>query len=575
MKLAASGPRLVVLTAGLAALTSCGLGTDPAPPPGSPTSFAAEPASTSSIALSWSVEGGAASEFRIDRARGDSAFAELTVVDGDARAFVDTGLDSGERYRYRLRACGSGGCSEPVTAEATTLSPLEIVTPSLPPGFIGVPYAEAVHAEGGDGRYHWSVEAGSLPAGLAIDDTSGIITGTPETADTYRFTLRVRDEGGREAAEPFTIEILASAPDVSIRNPALPPVVAGGAYRVELGASGGDGSYTWSLVEGTLPAGLRLEPDGRIEGTATAADTAVFTLRVESAGATTSAVFSIAVVEDRPDRFAITMFPVVDVPAAIQPHVDSARARWERAITGNLSTVSVPAGFFDPSGCGGFGDAVNGTTTDDVIMIIDITSIDGRGGVLGRAGPCAIRSTSNIDPSLPFVGILTLDADDLEPIVGEAVLTHIIFHEMGHILGFGSLWRTLDLVLGTDSDDPVYVGPEGVDEWNALGGSGSIPVANTGGPGTANVHWREAVFDREIMTGYSEPVGVPQPLSRMSIASMADLGYRVDLSEADPYSLAALLRGAEIAADALGHDHVRTGPILVLEEDGTRKVIHP
>ena len=97
-------------------------------------------------------------------------------------------------------------------------------------------------------------------------------------------------------------------------------------------------------------------------------------------------------------------------------------------------------------------------------------------------------------------------------------------------------------------------------------------MANTGGAGTEDAHWRESVFDREIMTGFTEAVGIDQPLSRVSIAAMADLGYEVDLAAADSYSLLRALR-SDGTAGTLGRDVILDGPILVLEPGGGRSVI--
>jgi hypothetical protein len=77
------------------------------------------------------------------------------------------------------------------------------------------------------------------------------------------------------------------------------------------------------------------------------------------------------------------------------------------------------------------------------------------------------------------------------------------------------------------------------------------------------VHWDEEAFDNEMMTGFAEsptaPVPLDMPLSRVSIASMGDLGYQVDLTTADPYSLPALL-GYGTFRDSFGRD-------LVLDEE--------
>ena len=86
--------------------------------------------------------------------------------------------------------------------------------------------------------------------------------------------------------------------------------------------------------------------------------------------------------------------------------------------------------------------------------------------------------------------------------------------------------------------DPIFTGDAGLDAWEEIGGPGAydgrpVPVANTGGPGTRDSHWREDVLRDELMTGFvGEP---PNPLSRLTIGSLADLGYAVDLGEADSF----------------------------------------
>ena len=105
---------------------------------------------------------------------------------------------------------------------------------------------------------------------------------------------------------------------------------------------------------------------------------------------------------------------------------------------------------------------------------------------------------------------------------------------MGHILGIGTLWSSKGLKSGF-----TYTGSNALAEYRVLSGNSSalsIPLETGGGSGTAGVHWSEATFGNELMTGY---VGsAPDPLSRMTIASLKDLGYSVNLGAADPYALA-------------------------------------
>ncbi len=76
----------------------------------------------------------------------------------------------------------------------------------------------------------------------------------------------------------------------------------------------------------------------------------------------------------------------------------------------------------------------------------------------------------------------------------------------------------------------------------------SVPVENQGGAGTRDTHWREILFDTEIMTGFLD-FGVANPISRMTIRSLFDVGWSVNLGAADAYSLPACF-GACLRAPA-------------------------
>ena len=112
---------------------------------------------------------------------------------------------------------------------------------------------------------------------------------------------------------------------------------------------------------------------------------------------------------------------------------------------------------------------------------------------------------------------------------------------MGHVLGIGTIW-TSPLFTGGGTSNPIFSGTAAVGAWSALGGSGAVPVENTGGPGTADGHWREATFDHELMTGWLDTGSTP--LSALTVSALGDLGYSVDLAAADSYGLPGLRASA-------------------------------
>jgi Putative Ig domain len=92
--------------------------------------------------------------------------------------------------------------------------PLSITATSLTNGTVNSPYSQTLQATGGTPPYNWSIASGSLPAGLSMD-TSGVISGTPTTAQTVNFTAMVTDSDWWTASSNFPLTINPVAPVVS------------------------------------------------------------------------------------------------------------------------------------------------------------------------------------------------------------------------------------------------------------------------------------------------------------------------------------------------------------------------
>jgi Leishmanolysin len=98
--------------------------------------------------------------------------------------------------------------------------------------------------------------------------------------------------------------------------------------------------------------------------------------------------------------------------------------------------------------------------------------------------------------------------------------------------GIGTLWESLG-VTGPDSENCPYRGEKAISEFQAISGCGVVPTENDFGPGTFCGHWDEECMGTELMTGYSNATNL---LSRITIASLDDLGYDVDYTNADNYT---------------------------------------
>jgi hypothetical protein len=187
----------------------------------------------------------------------------------------------------------------------------------------------------------------------------------------------------------------------------------------------------------------------------------------------------------------------------------AAADRWEQIIVADIADVN--------SGTYGF--------IDDLLIDASVIAIDGTGGILGRAGPDAFRGGS----FLPYHGEVEFDQADVAQMYSQGTLYYVVLHEIGHILGIGTLWDEFGLI---DASTHRYFGANALAQYRIASGNFNanfIPIEDGGGPGTANSHWDEETFDAELMTGYSEGPGVDMPISAMTIGSLADLGYSVNL----------------------------------------------
>src|SRR4029453_240328 len=93
----------------------------------------------------------------------------------------------------------------------STAPPLAITTSTLPGGTVGVAYSQSLAATGGATPYTWSIVAGSLPAGLALNAATGLISGTPTTPGTALFTAQVVDSASPQGSAQRGLSIAVAA----------------------------------------------------------------------------------------------------------------------------------------------------------------------------------------------------------------------------------------------------------------------------------------------------------------------------------------------------------------------------
>jgi predicted hotdog family 3-hydroxylacyl-ACP dehydratase len=128
------------------------------------------------------------------------------------------------------------------------------------------------------------VTGGALPAGLTLNASTGAITGTPTAAGAFAFSVRAADASDATDSATANYNITIAASPVAITATSLPAGRVNVAYSAAEQATGGSGSYKWSIVSGALPAGLTLSgSNGTISGTPTVSGT--FTVTIAAADA--------------------------------------------------------------------------------------------------------------------------------------------------------------------------------------------------------------------------------------------------------------------------------------------------
>jgi hypothetical protein len=180
---------------------------------------------------------------------------------------------------------------------------IEITLPSLPNGAVDTSYSTTLIASGGTPPYTWTIDSGTLPAGLSLDSATGVISGAPTSSGNSTFTVKVSDNSTpvKSDTEQYTISIAASGVLI-ITTTNVADGVKDATYSASVEALGGTPPYTWSVISGNLPDGLALDATrGAISGTPIEKGNYSFTVQVSDNATpvnTDSQQLSIRIAED-------------------------------------------------------------------------------------------------------------------------------------------------------------------------------------------------------------------------------------------------------------------------------------
>lgn len=215
---------------------------------------------------------------------------------------------------------------------------------------------------------------------------------------------------------------------------------------------------------------------------------------------------------------------------AVRAAFTAAAAKWSQVLGQSLPSSITLA--YNRAYCGYLFNTDR--VIQDILIIAQIAYIDGVGDVLGYASPCLVDTERR-----PRFGTMYFDSADVNFMLQEGTFTNTVLHEIGHVLGLGTFWDTtlVGRTVLPRTGGYEYFGENGNIGNTQVGRTGAAIVEDDYGDGTALGHWKEAIYDNELMTGFVESGNVPMPLSKLTIQALKDLGYpNVDVSKADPYT---------------------------------------
>jgi len=307
---------------------------------------------------------------------------------------------------------------------------LVVTTSSLPPGTQGVPYSQRLAATGGIPPYVWSLNSGTLPAGLVLNAIDGAISGVPGATGTFNISIQANDSTGTPATASLTL-VVSGPKLVIITTSPLPGATLNAPYSQTLVAAGGSPPYSWSIASGSLPPGLALNSSGLISGTPTTPGAFTFNVQLSDAlNTVTSSQFSLNTAAATLTISSASSLPTATIGVAYSLNLTATGG--VPPYTWSVTTGSLPGGFT----LAGTSGAISGTATIIGSFTFNLRVIDSLGTkadnletILVSAEPpppptvalSQMPATANSAAQIPVD--LALSNSYSQPVTGQITLT--------------------------------------------------------------------------------------------------------------------------------------------------------
>jgi hypothetical protein len=456
---------------------------------------------------------------------------------------------------------------------------LAITSSTLPSGTSGTPFSTALSASGGAAPYTWAIASGSLPAGLSLVPSTGLISGTPTTSGTSSFTATVTDAESPAQSKSATISLSVTTASLTLST-ALPYATDGTAYSAGLRVGGGTPAYTWSIPSGNLPAGLTMSATtGVISGTPSVTGTSNFTVMVtdnSNPAQTKSVATSIVVAAQQATGPGTTWYVRTDGGTRYSSNVTTGQCdgKGDVAYSGSGTNQHCAYNDFrylwdDDSGAVGQGTWV--IAGGDTVVIRGCTALasqqnpsnpdcrlgwdTGANGVPPNAWCYGIGPYGCFNPPIPagtaaahtrILGQCVLAGNcNTGNVTNRANLSHLF-------AGFGLAW-------GFNMESTQYVDVEGIEltthnhataggnctigtgaPANPVGCSSSQPLDDYAQNGfltnnrTSNITFQDVYVDGFDASGFFGPIGGPIVMTRVNDSFNAFAGWNFDDGSSTP-----------------------------------------
>lgn len=445
--------------------------------PAAPSNLNGTAVATNQINLTWTDNAGNETGFRIERKTGATGtWTQIGTVGANVTSYSNTGLAANTTYYYRVRAYNATGNSA-YSAEINRTTPA-----TMGPANNGFASRQSI-------------------SGTSLTVTGSNVNATKESGEP--------NHGGNTGGKSVWYTWTAT------QNGTVTIDTIGSGFDTLLGVYTGSsvGALTTIASNDDIASG---NTASRVSFVATSGVT--YQIAVDGYGGASGAITLHLTQTAAPQTggFSITL-QLTGFTSGQVAIFNQAANRWAQIITGDLPDV-----------------VYNGVTVDDLLIAGSAAPIDGVGNILGQAGFRERRTTGTL---LPYYGEMKFDSADMASMEANGTLYAVILHEMGHVLGIGTMWTTKGLLTGAGGTNPRFTGSQATAAYNQIFGTNftSVPVQGNDMPvGSRDSHWRESIFQTELMS--PQIGGTSNPISRITVGSLADIGYTVNFNAADAYT---------------------------------------